>query len=68
MHILWTHIFKLRDVYLLIKGDQPPQRAMQGGLDGDDDGASQYTESAFQTSVKFLHSRSAAKDLDSLCL
>lgn len=42
----------------LVKGDRSPQRdyrvlfLTQGSrLDGDDDGASQYTESAFQTSV-----------------
>lgn len=46
----------------------PTERALQGGLDGDDGGASQYTESAFQTSVTFLRFSSAAKEWDSLCL
>lgn len=46
---------------VLVKGDQSPQKALQGvfffflrtqgsGQDGDDDGASQYTESASPSS------------------
>lgn len=67
MHIFWTHIFKSRDVYLLIKGDESPQRVLEGGW-MERRTVQVGKKSAFLTSVNLLHFRPAAKQADSSCV
>lgn len=68
MHIFWTHIFKSRDVYLLIKRWSIPTESVRGWAGWRGGRCKSVKKVLFKTSVKLLHSRPAAKHLDSSCL